>query len=331
MTFQFHHTTIGGTFDHFHLGHKRFIDMAFARSQKVTIGITTAKLLQHKSNPHSMEDFETRKKSLINYLTEKKYVQRVVILPIDTIYGTTLEDKTINAIFVTESTYENANHINSQRKELHLPPMEIVLVPFTQGSDKKVISSERIRGGEIDRNGNSYVQLFMKEEKITLPQQLREKLRIPIGTSIQSPNELIPPYDTNSFLITVGDIVTITFVNKNYQPAISIIDFKTKRKSIDDPKLLAALPQPYVTVINPAGAIDQKAVLTFESAIKHFYKTKKTLTIGIDGEEDLLTLPAILLAPLGSTVIYGQSDIGMIAVPVTEKKKEEVKKLLQEF
>jgi len=51
----------------------------------------------------------------------------------------------------------------------------------------------------------------------------------------------------------------------------------------------------------------------------------------IDGEEDLLTLPAILLAPLSSLVLYGQWDRGAVMVEVTEEMKNQVKKLLERF
>jgi len=51
----------------------------------------------------------------------------------------------------------------------------------------------------------------------------------------------------------------------------------------------------------------------------------------IKGEEDLLTLPAILLAPLGAIVIYGQKDVGAVVVEVTEEIKQKISNIINQF
>ncbi|OFZ40262.1 MAG: hypothetical protein A2070_06905 [Bdellovibrionales bacterium GWC1_52_8] len=51
----------------------------------------------------------------------------------------------------------------------------------------------------------------------------------------------------------------------------------------------------------------------------------------IEGEEDLLALPAILFAPLGALVIYGHWQLGVVGVEVTEKTKDRAKSILNRF
>lgn len=51
----------------------------------------------------------------------------------------------------------------------------------------------------------------------------------------------------------------------------------------------------------------------------------------VDGEEDLLALPAIVHAPIGGVVYYGQPQQGLVEVMVTEEKKREVLALLKQF
>jgi uncharacterized protein (UPF0218 family) len=48
----------------------------------------------------------------------------------------------------------------------------------------------------------------------------------------------------------------------------------------------------------------------------------------VDGEEDLLTLIAILYVPEDSFVIYGQPYEGIVVVKATEAKKEEISGIL---
>ena len=42
----------------------------------------------------------------------------------------------------------------------------------------------------------------------------------------------------------------------------------------------------------------------------------------VDGEEDLATLPAVLAAPDGASVVYGQPGEGMVLVTVTDAVRE---------
>ena len=80
------------------------------------------------------------------------------------------------------------------------------------------------------------------------------------------------------------------------------------------------------------GTINCKTVSILHELIEKSILTNEKAAIKIIGEEDLLTLPAILLAPLGSAVLYGISGTGMIKVVVTEEKKKEMEeKYLSKF
>jgi hypothetical protein len=55
------------------------------------------------------------------------------------------------------------------------------------------------------------------------------------------------------------------------------------------------------------------------------------LKIIVEGEEDLATLPAILMAQFGSVVAYGQPNEGIVLVEVTKEKKREIADILKLF
>jgi uncharacterized protein (UPF0218 family) len=79
-----------------------------------------------------------------------------------------------------------------------------------------------------------------------------------------------------------------------------------------------------VRVINPAGTLTPELYNIFETI-------KIPAKIIVEGEDDLATLPAVLTAPIGSIVAYGQPNEGMILVEVDEQKKREFRKLFDLF
>ena len=51
----------------------------------------------------------------------------------------------------------------------------------------------------------------------------------------------------------------------------------------------------------------------------------------VDGEEDLLALPAIFLAPINSLVLYGQPNQGFVLVKITDTVRLIAMKILKEM
>jgi uncharacterized protein (UPF0218 family) len=79
-----------------------------------------------------------------------------------------------------------------------------------------------------------------------------------------------------------------------------------------------------VNVNNPKGTITEEAILAIKEAIER----KQHTHIVIKGEEDLLTLVAILYAPVNAYVVYGQPHSGIVAVKVTAEKKAQAQEFL---
>jgi len=116
-------------------------------------------------------------------------------------------------------------------------------------------------------------------------------------------------------LITVGDFCSVEFPFSD----IKVCDRKTKRGDfkIDfDFSLHCA---------NPAGTIQKEAWNIIEEAIKN------NQNVLVEGEEDLLALPAIILAPVGSVVIRGIPDKGVSFIEITPEIKKAVENLLRIF
>ena len=139
---------VGGTFDKFHYGHKRLIDIAFEIGQYVVIGVTSNEFggVKGRIEPCNVRMSNLRK------LLEKKH-QNYEIKQLDDPFGTTTTDETMDAIVVSEETEPTAFKINKIRKEKKMEPLDIVTIGMVLADDGKPISSTRIRKGEIDKMG----------------------------------------------------------------------------------------------------------------------------------------------------------------------------------
>lgn len=328
MQTKFNRSLVGGTFDRFHVGHRKLLMTAFEQSEKVIIGIATDALFKNKSFAHLIEDYKKREKSVTDFLAKAGLEDRFVIEPIHDFYGTSLTDKNLDAIFITVSNKENVQKINAERKKKEFKPLEIISVPYVLGDDDEIVSSERIRMGEIDREGNSYKKVFISQEEFHLPEKVREELRQPVGPIEKDVKDVIRNQDM--LLITVGDIVSQSFAVAGRQADISIIDGKTRREIVQKDSFSIPQTQRHEAQ-NPAGIITKSAVDVLQNALNEFIATHKKQLVVVSGEEDLLAIPAIMLSPLQSVVIYGQFDEGIVVVKVTEQNKKRVLDLFRKF
>lgn len=144
----------GGTFDLLHKGHKEFLKKVLVLSNKIIIGVTSDEyILKHKPN-NEIASFVIRKKKLSHFLKEIGAERRAQIVKINDMFGPLLDPKfKVDALAVTGNLRKNAHFINTQRINKGLKPLKVLEVPQVRTGDGEVISSSRIRKGEIDREG----------------------------------------------------------------------------------------------------------------------------------------------------------------------------------
>jgi len=154
-----------------------------------------------------------------------------------------------------------------------------------------------------------------------LPEELKKELRKIWGVAIFGKKKGVKKR-FEKFLkekkfkkvITVGDYCSI-----NLPSNVKIFDGKVRRKKIK--KIL-----PYsLKCKNPKGTIQKETWSTIEKAIK------ENKNVFVEGEEDLLVIPAVLLAPKNSLVVYGFPEKGICAIKVNQKIKKKIKNLLKQF
>jgi len=271
----------------------------------------------------------------------KKKSTNVRFTPLGDIYGTSLDRPDIDAIVVTQDTKKGAYVINRKRVEAGMKPLDIILVPWVYGTDRKPVSSERIRYGDIDRSGLNYYKFLTDRDALFLPRKLRPYLRKPLGRVYKGDfdhkqdvvKEIIwtiriqkPP-----MVYAIGDIITASLGEQDFIASVSVIDLRSRREALDDDFSSSVSDSRRMVCLNPPGTITGSLCRCIKTTRDRYMKQSLSTLIRVKGEEDLTALPAILLAPLNSIVLYGQLDLGVVVVSVTEETKKNVYGILKKF
>jgi len=320
---RYRYVIVGGTFDTLHKGHEAILDYAFEIAGQVTIALTSDQYVgKYKKALTETKSFSERKMQLELWVVNKGWKDRTRIVAIDDPFEPAASGA-FDAIVVTKENKFRGNEINDMRIRRGLPPLVVVDIPMVVAQDGQPISSSRVRAGEIDKTG-----------KLTMPESIRELLVQPLGN-------LIPDGEftgrmaqqKGKLLITVGDKATKKFFDTGMYPQLAVIDLMVERKPFQ--KLTDYHFDSSYNLIHVASgpgfiSKDAQGVIEFWGRAASSGVITRTVVV-IQGEEDLLTLPAIIHAPLGSFVYYGQPGEGLIEVEVTGDTKQHATELLARF
>ena len=158
-----------------------------------------------------------------------------------------------------------------------------------------------------------------------LPDSLRDQLKIPLGILLpidQDNKTNIQKYlSDDSYIITVGDRTTEKMIDFDLIPSLQIIDGLEKRIKRDILKLGSAFE---LKIDNPAAEITLESI----EIIKKAFSLNPPIRLTVNGEEDLLVLPACIHAPENSVILYGQPNKGLVLVQITTEIRNKAQALL---
>jgi len=167
--------------------------------------------------------------------------------------------------------------------------------------------------------------------KLRLTDSLRANLKKPLGEEYldmdgSAPRRLKDSFERSppTMIITVGDVVSRRLTLERIKLHVRVVDNMEMRRRIE-PFSFGNVRKEFCAK-NPAGTIESEAWESVAEAIR-----AGDSLVTIDGEEDLLALPAILEAPLNSVVVYGQPREGIVVVHVTKTKKAQIRELLKQM
>lgn len=175
---------------------------------------------------------------------------------------------------------------------------------------------------------------------LKLPEEKRTLFKTHLGTFIEEkapgyPEKIVkeriitcvPP-----LVITVGDVCTEKLIASGIIPNISITDERTMRRSRTPITVSGAVE---LRATNPPGMITREAWKIIQEAIARQTENNTPIHLRITGEEDLLTIPAVLEAPSKAFVIYGQPEVegrikrGLICIEVSDEIKRRAKGFIE--
>ena len=164
----------------------------------------------------------------------------------------------------------------------------------------------------------------MSDVVLELPSGLRHELKEPLGRIYTDTAALLA--DAGDPIIAVGDMVTYHLIEAGRIPDLALVDERTKR-SVVDSDVTAAINgfDRTLSVDNPAATLTAELL----AALRDGIDSDETTLLDVDGEEDLAALPAVLAAPAGASVVYGQPDEGMVLVDCDEAARDRARSLLE--
>ena len=170
----------------------------------------------------------------------------------------------------------------------------------------------------------------MSDPVVRLQESLRAELKEPLGPVYTDPAALLA--DASAPLVAVGDVVTAHLLEAGHTPAVALVDERTERAAVEDWVAAAVAEaegfEQELTVTNPAAVLSESLLLALRVAITGADADGANTLLTVDGEEDLAALPAVLAAPDGASVVYGQPNEGMVLATVNGPLRARCRELL---
>ncbi len=332
----YQHGLMGGTFDRVHAGHLRLISEGLKNCKFLEIWITSDKIAQEKDWRCWSE--EKRKSTIKQSLTQQQ-LGRMTFGTLEDTIGPAIDHPRADVIFCTSDTANSCKQINTKRAQNGIKPLNIIVVEHEKGEDGALISSSKIRDGLIDQTGMLFKTTEILQFTRFMTDDVQSALKDPFGKLHHGPEEdptlalksALGELNGREPIVSVGDVTTWGLLKIGVTPGIAIVDGMTKRSpwnladEIDRTRF-----DEVIEVKNPAGSITSGLFRACDLVVSHLRSGRSSIVI-VDGEEDLAPIPLHLMLPLGSVVLYGQPNKGIVARVTDLLVKKNCRKIVSQM
>jgi len=147
----FKKVAVGGTFDHFHNGHKKLLSIcAMVTTEELIVGVTDDAMLGQKKLKEFIEDLDERRGHVSKYIeTLGRLSLFANVCVISDLWGPTVTVADVQALVCSTETLKGARLINEERVKRGMQPLQVVAVAR---SNTYVLSSTFMRRLKADSN-----------------------------------------------------------------------------------------------------------------------------------------------------------------------------------
>ena len=125
---------------------------------------------------------------------------------------------------------------------------------------------------------------------LALPDSLRSEFKEPMGAVYADAETLL--WDADDPIVAVGDVVTYHLRRAGRNPDVAVVDGRTEREAVDDSvRRVLDDDTRRVEATNPPASLSESLLDALVAAVD----ADGPVVVDVDGEEDLATLPALLL------------------------------------
>lgn len=332
---RFKRCLVGGTFDHLHIGHHLLLETALKHCDRIEVWLTDDVLASAKGG--WVQSWKERSEALEAWFEKADASQSATIHRLFDEVGPAPEREDCDAIICTPETRSGCDVINEVRRESGLAALSVMVVEHVLDPNGQVISSSRIRAGEIDREGIAWLDPRLGHRTLYMPASADEGLKQPLGTLFEGPEDdpatairaaMNTIASATGDLVAVGDVCVAALRSQGIIPDIAVVDGRTKRTDLPEDELPST--EGYDSVLhcsNPAGCVTPSLSHCLQQAVRQEGST----LVNVEGEEDLAPLVLHASLPLDAQIFYGQPGAGVVLCRSSEYAKARSRSRLAEF
>ena len=151
-------------------------------------------------------------------------------------------------------------------------------------------------------------------------EQVKEIVRKPLGDLYRGNVSYNREFAGAKPLVVVGDYTFTLLVKAGVRPSVAVLDAKIERGTVGLPPLEGYR---VVKVQNDPGTISPEAAEAVTEAVR-----TGNVAVVVEGEEDLLALPAVYALPETGILVYGQPKVGYVVVRGGEEARKKVLEII---
>ncbi len=172
-----------------------------------------------------------------------------------------------------------------------------------------------------------------------MPERLRSKLARGAGVVIESRGDEVETAEivvrdvigpSCELLIAVGDVICLSLIQAGVVPDACVVDGTTLRRHDVSIEALECIFDKVFRVRNPRSLITEESIRCVRQCISLARGGVRCLIL-VEGEEDLLALPAILECLKGECIAYGLPGRGVGVMIVDNGLKKLAEETLNSF